>query len=93
VHKVLLVVPTGENGHVEDGPIGKFHLQSVQHFLGGYKICWWDVRDGWPTAQLPFLALKILQSFGSLEGDTHLGVLPECGTQHESLKHRSWRNS
>ncbi len=78
---------------VEEGPIRKLDLQAFWRFLGGYEICWWDVWDGWPTAQLPFLALGILQSFGrSLEGGTHLGMLPECGTQHESLDQRSWRN-
>ena len=92
VCKAFLLVPLEKFGHVEVGPIRKFHLQSVQHFLGGYKIRQWDVRDGWPTAQLPFLALRIIQSFESYEGGTHLGMLPECGTQHESLKHGSQRN-
>jgi hypothetical protein len=47
------------------------------------------IWDGWPTTQLPFLALRILCSFGSLEGGTHVGLLPECGTQHKSIEHRS----
>jgi hypothetical protein len=93
MRKVLLGVSLGEDGHVEDGPIRKLDLQGFVHFLGGYKIHWWDVRDGWPTAQLPFLALGILQSFGSLEGGTHLGMLLESGTQHESLEQISWWNS
>ncbi len=93
MHKVFLSVSLGEDGHIEDSPIGKLDLQAFWHFHGGYQIRWWEVRDGWPTAQLPFLALRILRSFGSLEGGTHLGVLPECGTQHKSLEQRSWRIS
>jgi hypothetical protein len=90
--KVFLGIPSGKDGHVEDGPIGKLNLQGFLHFLGGHNIRQWDVRDGWPTAQLPSLALGILQSFGSLECGTNLGMLPECGTQHESLERRSRRN-
>ncbi len=80
MRKVFLGVPLGKDGHVEDGPIGKLDLQGFLHLLGGHEIHWGDVRDGWPTAQLSFFALRILQSFGSLEGGTHLGMLPECGT-------------
>ncbi len=85
VRKVFLSVPSGEDGHIKDGPIGKFHLQSIWRFLDSDKIRWWDVRDGWPTAQLPFLALGILQSFESLEGGAYFGVLPECGTSTSLL--------
>ncbi len=60
MRKVFLSVPSGEYGHVEDEPIKKLDLLGFLHFLGGYQICWWDLRDGWPTAQLPFLALGIL---------------------------------
>jgi hypothetical protein len=81
MRKVFLGVPSGEDGHVEDSPIGKLDLQDFLHLLGAHKIRRWDIRDGWPTAQLPFLTLRILQSFGSLEGGVHPGVLPECGTK------------
>ena len=90
MRKVFIGVLLGENGHVENSPIGKLDLQGFLHFLGGHKIHHWDLRDGWPTAQLPFLALRILQFFGSFKGGTHLGVLPECGTQHKSFEGRSW---
>ncbi len=30
MHKVFLVIPLGEDGHVEDGPIGKLDLDSFQ---------------------------------------------------------------
>jgi hypothetical protein len=86
MHKVFLGVLSGERRHVEDGPIRKLDPQGFLHFLGGHKICRWDIQVGWPTAQLPFLTLGTLQSFGSLEGGTHLGMLPECGTQHKSLE-------
>ncbi len=58
--KVFLGVSSGEDGHVEDGPIGMLHLQTIWHFLGGYEIHRWDVRDGWLATQLPFLALGVL---------------------------------
>ncbi len=90
--KVFLGVPSGEDGHVEDGPMGKLDLEAFWQFLGGHYFLGGDAWDGWPIAQLPFLALWILQSLGAIEGGTHLGVLPECGTQHESLERRSWRN-
>ncbi len=82
----------GVDGHVEDGTIWKLDLQTLRFFLGGYKICWWDVRNGWPDAQLPFLAFRILQPVGSLEGSTHVGVMPECGTEHEPLERSLRRN-
>jgi hypothetical protein len=91
--KMLLGVPSEEDGHVEDSPIEKLDLEAFQCFLGVYQICWGGERDGWLTAQLPFLALQIFQSLGALEDGTHLGVLPECGTQHKSLERSSWRNS
>jgi hypothetical protein len=53
----------------------------------------YGVRDGWPTAQLPFLALRILQSLGAIAVGTHSGLLPEVCTQHESFEGRSWQNS
>jgi hypothetical protein len=92
VCKIFLSVSLEEYGHVEDIPIRKLHLQTFRSFVDGYNIFWWDIREGWLTAQLPFLALRILQFFGSLDGDTHLGVFPECGTQHESLERGLRRN-
>jgi hypothetical protein len=80
------------DGHVEDRPIWKLDLQTFQRFLGGYKIRCWDARDRWPTAQLPFLALRILLPARSFERSTHLGMLPECCTQHKPLKRSSWWN-
>ena len=87
MRKVFLGVPLGEDGHVEDSPIGKLDLQDFLHLLGAHKIRRWDIRDGWPTAQLPFLTLRILQSFGSLEGGVHPGVLPECGISEEPIRY------
>ncbi len=52
-------------------------------------------RTYWMSGKLlsyHFLALQIFQSLGALEGGTHLGVLPECGNQHESFEQRSWWN-
>ncbi len=86
MHKVFLGIPLGNDGHVEDGPIGKLDLEAFRRFLGGYQIHQGDVHNGWLTAQLPFLTLRILQSLGALKDGTHLGMLPECGTQHDSLK-------
>ncbi len=74
--KVFLGVLMGVDGHVEDGGVWKLDLQTLRLLHGGYEICWWDVRNGWPTAQLPFLAFGILQPAGSLEGSTHFGMLP-----------------
>ncbi len=34
MHKVFLGVPSGEDGHVEDGPIEKLDLEGFQSFLG-----------------------------------------------------------
>ncbi len=59
-------VPTGVDGHVEDGPVRKLDLQTLRFFLCGYKNCWWDVWNGWPTAQLPFLHSKSFNPPGAL---------------------------
>ncbi len=34
--KVFLGIPSGEDGHVEDGPIGKLDLEAFCCFLGGH---------------------------------------------------------
>ncbi len=69
----------GEFGHVKDGFIGKLDVQIVQRVLGpgGHWISRRDIQEGWPTAQLPFLTVGILQNFGALEVGSHVGVLPE----------------
>jgi hypothetical protein len=36
MRKVFLGVPSGEDGHFEDGPIGKLDLHIVQRLLGGF---------------------------------------------------------
>jgi hypothetical protein len=43
-------------------------------------------------AQLPFLALGILQPIRRLEGVTHFGLLPESGTKQEFLEKRMKKN-
>ncbi len=86
--KVFLTVPMEVNGHVEMGVVGKPDLQDLKLLLGHHNICLSDICDGWPVAQLPFLALRILQPIGSLEGSNHFGVLPESGTEHEFLERR-----
>jgi hypothetical protein len=68
VHKVFLGVPTGVYGHVEVGFVWRLDLQGLRFFLGRDNICLRYVRDGPPVAQLPFLALSILQPVGRLEG-------------------------
>ncbi len=93
VHKVFLGVPTGVNGHIEVGIVGKLDIQDLRFFLGGDNICLSYVQDGRPVAQLPFLALGILQPVRRLEGSAHFGVLPESGTKHKFLERRLWRNS
>ncbi len=64
VCKVFLGVPMGVDGHVEDGFSWKLDLQNLRFFLGDYKIHHRYVLDGWPIAQLPFLAFRILQLVG-----------------------------
>jgi hypothetical protein len=93
VCKVFLSVPMGIDGHVETGIIWKLDLQNLRFLLGSYKIHLRDIQDGWPIAQLPFLAYGFLQPIGRLESSTHFGVLPESGTKHKPLKQKLWRNS
>jgi hypothetical protein len=66
VCKVLLSVITGEDGHVETGIIWKPDLQDLRFLLGSYDICLGNIRDGWPFAQLPFLALEFFNLSGAL---------------------------
>ncbi len=93
VRKVFLGVPTGLYGHVEVGIVWKHDLQGLRFFLGRDNIRLRYLRDGRPIAQLPFLALSILQPVGRLEGSTHFGVLPESSTKQEFLERRLQRNS
>ncbi len=78
--KVFRNVPTGVNGHADVGIVGKLDLHHLRFFLGSDNIHLSYVQDGRPVAQLPFLALRILQPVESLEGSTHFGVQPESGT-------------
>ncbi len=92
--KIFLSAPMGVDGNVETGIIQKLDLQNLRFLLGSYKICLRDIQDdGWPIAQLFFLAFGIVQPVGRLEGSTHFGVLPESSTEHEPLEQRLWRNS
>jgi hypothetical protein len=80
VRDVLLVVPTGVNGHAEVGHVRKFDLEDLRLFLGRDDVYHWDVRNGRPMRQLSLLALSVLQPVWGLEGGTHFGVMPESGT-------------
>ncbi len=88
VRKVLLGVPTRVYEHVEVGLAWKLDLQGLRFFLGHDNVHLRYVRDGRPVAQLPFLALSILQPVRRLEGGTHFSVLPESGTKQEFLERR-----
>ncbi len=80
MRKVFLGVPNGVNVHVDVGIIRKLDLENLRIFLGCDDVSLRYVWDGRPVAQLPFLALSILQPVGRLEGSTHFGILPESGT-------------
>ncbi len=69
--KVFLSVPMGVNRHVEVGLVRKLDIQGLKFFLGHDDVYLRHVRDGWLVAQLPFLALSIIQPLESLEGGTH----------------------
>ena len=93
MRKLFLSVHTGVDGHIEMGIIRKPDLQDLRFLLGRHNIRLSGIRDGRPVAQLPFLALGILQPIGSLEGSTYFGILPEYDTDHEFLERRLWRDS
>jgi hypothetical protein len=93
VRKVSLGVPMGVNGHVDVAFVWKLDLQNLRIFLGRDNVHFRYVRDGWPVAQLLFLALSILQPVGTLEGGTHFDMLPESGTKQEFLERRLRGNS
>jgi hypothetical protein len=78
--------------YVKMGIVWKPDLQDLSFLLGHHNICLRDIRDGRLVAQLPFLVLRIFQPFGSLEGSTHFGVLPESGTEHEFFERRLWQD-
>ncbi len=80
MHEVFLVVPTGVNGHAEVGRVRKLDLEDLGFFIGRDDVYHWDVRNGRPMRELPFLTLSVLQSVRRLEGGTHFGVMPESGT-------------
>ncbi len=93
MRKVFLGVPMGVDVHVDVGIVRKLDLEHLRIFLGRDDVHLSYVQDGRPVAQLPFLALIILQPVKRLEGSTHFGVLPESGTLQEFLKRRLWRDS
>jgi hypothetical protein len=78
--KVFLVVPPGVNRDTEVWSVGKLDLVKLRFFLERDDVNNRYVRDGRLVRQLPFLAFRILQPVGGLEGGTHFGVLPESGT-------------
>jgi hypothetical protein len=80
VHKIFLVVPTGVNGHAEVGHVRKLDLEDLGLFVGRDNVYHWDIRNGRPMRQLPFLALSVLQPIWGLEGGTYFGMMPESGT-------------
>jgi hypothetical protein len=77
----------------EVGIVRKLDLQGLRLLLGRDNVYLRLVQDGWSVAQLPFLALSIIQPVGSLEGGTHISVLPESGTKQELFERRLWQNS
>jgi hypothetical protein len=78
--EVFLVVPTGVDGHAEVGHVRKLHLEDLGFFLGCDNVYHWNLRNGRPMRQLPFLTLSILQPVQRLEGGTHFGVMTESNT-------------
>jgi hypothetical protein len=36
MRKVFLGIPSREDGHIEEGPIGKLDLEAFQQLLGGH---------------------------------------------------------
>ncbi len=86
--RVSSVFPQETFGYVEMGIIRKPDLQDLRFLLAHHNICLRDIRDWRPVAQLPFLALEILQPVESLEGSIQFGVPPESGTEHEFLQRR-----
>ncbi len=91
--KVFLSVSTGVKRHTKVEIVQKLDLQGLRFFLGREDVNLRHVRDGRLVAQLPFLALSIIQPIGSLEGGTHFGLLPESGTKQEFLERRLQLNS
>jgi hypothetical protein len=87
MHKVFLVISSGEDGHVEDVLLGSLILRfSDDSLLVIRSVGGGHISDGWLTAQLSFLAFQVLLSFGALEDGSHFDVLPQCCTQHEFSK-------
>jgi hypothetical protein len=64
VHNVFLGVITGIYGNVEVGLVWKLDLQGLRFFLGRDDVYLRHVWDGWQVAQLPLLALSILEPLG-----------------------------
>ncbi len=80
VHEVILVVPTGVNGHAEVGRVRKLDLEDLRLFLGRDDVYHRNVRNGRPMRQLSLLALSVLQPIWGLEGGTHFGMMPVSST-------------
>jgi hypothetical protein len=75
------------------GIVWKPDLEDLRFFLGHDYVCLSYVQDGRPVAQLPFLALEILQPVESHKGGTHFDVLPESSTEHKIPKKRLRQDS
>ncbi len=76
--------------HVDVGIIRKLNLVNLRIFLGHDNVHFRYVRDRLPVAQLPFLALSILQPVGRLDGNTYFGELPESSTKNKFLGRLWW---
>ncbi len=66
MREVLLVVPTGVNGHAEVGRVRKLDLEDLMFFLGRDDVYHGDVRNGWPMRQLSLRALRVFNLSGDL---------------------------
>jgi hypothetical protein len=60
------------------GIVRKLDLQDLRIFLGCDDVRIRYIRDGQPVAQLPFLALSILQPARRLEGLRVVLILAYC---------------
>ncbi len=86
MRKLFLSVSMRVNGHVEVRIVRKPDLEDLRFVLRCDKVRLSHVQDGWPVAQQPFLAVRILQPIRRLEGSTHFGIMPESSTENKFLK-------
>ncbi len=72
MHEVLLVVPTGVDGHAEVGHVRKLDLEDLGFFLGRDNVYHRNIQNGQPMRQLPFLVLILAccQSLSQAAGHT-----------------------